>query len=414
MRKEFLSFLAKQKAPKYIRPVPKSFIQKICPTFLKQMKHAYKKSQEWQAVNTEELIQVINNITDIPGHDSVLRTPSYYFSSAMKEEVRKLSNFKIQIFFDLPLTKTNVRLSLVVPSLQYPIQKSIMKIYMWLMMVDIWCYHNKKPRERKTNKVFLFLYLMPKKKEGEVLTTEFVNSAYAHQNARIETQEDHIVIFREEEWFKVFIHETFHLFNMDLGAMDTTNMMRQLAYIFGFPKHQTMLMNEMYSETCATIINAAFVAFFNMEDELAKGKDTSKSKIKTKDFCSFWTELLYMEQLFSLWQGCKMIQKLGIEQMLLLDSNKGLPLLSQQTHVFEYYILKMLLMSNLPEFLNMCTIMNSMDSLLYFKKKAKYQNALINVVKTSPMLKHPKYFLNWMTTTCPPFLQRSLRMTLLG
>ncbi len=74
----------------------------------------------------------------------------------------------------------------------------------------------------------------------------------------------------------------------------------------------------------------------------------------------------------------------------------------------------MLLMSNLPEFLNMCTIMNSMDSLLYFKKKAKYQNALINVVKTSPMLKHPKYFLNWMTTTCTPFLQRSLRMTLLG
>ena len=66
MRKEFLSFLAKQKAPKYIRPVPKSFVQKICPTFLKQMKHAYKKSQEWQAVNTEELIQVINNITDIP------------------------------------------------------------------------------------------------------------------------------------------------------------------------------------------------------------------------------------------------------------------------------------------------------------------------------------------------------------
>lgn len=420
MRNEFLTFLAKQKAPKYIRPVPKSFVQKICPVFIKQMKYAFKKSQEWQTNKTEDIIQVINNITDIPGHDSVLTTPSYYFPETMKAGVQKLSNFKIQVYFEMPLTKINVHLSLVVSSLNYPIQESLMKIYMWLIMVDIWCYNNKKLKERKTNEVFLFLYLMPGKKEGDVLTTEFVNSAYAHQNARPESREDHIVIFREEEWFKVFIHETFHLFNMDLGSMDTTSMVSQLSAVFGFPQHQTFLMNEMYSETCATIINAAYVAFFNIlntADPNVKTKAKAKAKtniIKTKDFCSFWSELLYMEQLFALWQGCKMIQLLGIEQIILPDKKKGLPHLSQQTHIFEYYILKMLLMANLSEFLNLCTTMNSMDSLLFFKKKSKYQIALLNIVKSSPILKHPEYFLKWMTTSCPPFLKASLRMTLLG
>ena len=38
-----------------------------------------------------------------------------------------------------------------------------------------------------------------------ILNTSHVNSAYTYA-----CREDTMTIFRQEEWFKVFIHETFH------------------------------------------------------------------------------------------------------------------------------------------------------------------------------------------------------------
>ena len=49
---------------------------------------------------------------------------------------------------------------------------------------------------------------LPHNEEDEI--TKFnINSGYASIN------EGTIVIFRKEEWFKVFIHESIHYFNLD-------------------------------------------------------------------------------------------------------------------------------------------------------------------------------------------------------
>ena len=68
-------------------------------------------------------------------------------------------------------------------------------------------------------KLDIYLYFTPFKKtlptrNTEILNVKHVNTAFAFQCA----PSGEIVIYRKEEWMKVFIHETFHSFGLDIDA----------------------------------------------------------------------------------------------------------------------------------------------------------------------------------------------------
>jgi hypothetical protein len=94
---------------------------------------------------------------------------------------------------------------------------------------------------------------------GEGITQTNANTAFTYAC----TPSAKIVLFRMEEWFKVFIHESFHCFGLDFSQMDITESNKQMSKLF--PKCQPNMdfrIYETYCETWAETINAAFIAYF--------------------------------------------------------------------------------------------------------------------------------------------------------
>jgi hypothetical protein len=75
-----------------------------------------------------------------------------------------------------------------------------------------------------------------------------------------------IVVFRMEEWFKVFIHETFHTLGLDFSEMDMTESNEQMSRVFGGCSPTIdFRIYESYSEVWAETINAIFVAYLRKD-----------------------------------------------------------------------------------------------------------------------------------------------------
>ena len=118
----------------------------------------------------------------------------------------------------------------------------------------------------------LYLYLTPFKKElpdnqMTILDAKHVNTAFT-SGCRENTQ---IVLYRSEEWFKVFIHETFHNFGLDFSDMNLSSVNKRIKDIFNMNIEYNLY--ESYCETWARIINTMFFTYFSIPD---KEKDNQR------------------------------------------------------------------------------------------------------------------------------------------
>ena len=62
----------------------------------------------------------------------------------------------------------------------------------------------------------------------EILNSSHVNTAFT----RTCPKKSEIVVFRKEEWFKVFIHESFHNFGLDFSDMNNAECTSRILDIF--------------------------------------------------------------------------------------------------------------------------------------------------------------------------------------
>ena len=102
-----------------------------------------------------------------------------------------------------------------------------------------------------------FLKLLPEERSAdgdEILSPTHVNTAFTQRCV----PHGEIVIYRQEEWFKVFIHETFHAFGLDFGSPKLDQALKAL-----FPIESKYDAAEAYTETWARIINCVFYCWDN-------------------------------------------------------------------------------------------------------------------------------------------------------
>ena len=92
------------------------------------------------------------------------------------------------------------------------------------------------------------------------LGPEHVNSAVTWRCSR----DGEIVIYREEEWLKVFIHETIHSFGLDIDVHIVNYLKPKIKKMF--PIESTFEIGEAYAETWARIMNACIIHY--KEDKL--------------------------------------------------------------------------------------------------------------------------------------------------
>jgi hypothetical protein len=110
--------------------------------------------------------------------------------------------------------------------------------------------------------------------KNELLGQDALNTGYTMGNS--------IVVYREEEWLKVFFHECMHLFEYDGILRDKQDLIYPL-----FPVNKNIHLNESYSEIWARILNCCMISVVNgipVKSLLQKESDFSRrqmSKILT-------------------------------------------------------------------------------------------------------------------------------------
>ena len=221
--------------------------------------------------------------------------------------------------------------------------KHVRLMYVWLNICA------KYANTECSNKLDIFIYPTPFTKNlpgstSTVLGPEHVNTAYTFACA----PQGQMIIFREEEWFKVFIHETFHAYGLDFARSDMSEFKLKIKSLF--PINSDFDLYEAYTETWARIINCAFCSFNSLEAGKKSGQN-NKAFIENFNFC------IGIERLFSLYQCTKVLSFMGLHYNDIHDKKSNYlrdKLYKENTHVFAYYIMTAIFLNDYEGFLLWC------------------------------------------------------------
>jgi hypothetical protein len=168
-----------------------------------------------------------------------------------------------------------------------------------------------------------------------------------------------IVVFRNEEWFKVLLHETFHNFALDFSDMNMEKCHAKILSIF--PVKSEVNLFESYTEFWAKIMNIAFCSYF-LNGPNAIGHNNERIFLNNTEF------LVNFEIAYSFFQMVKTLDFMGLTYSDLYSDSTTIrnALYKEDTNVLSYYVLSLILLNNYQEFLEWCE--NNNLTLLQFKK----------------------------------------------
>lgn len=147
-----------------------------------------------------------------------------------------------------------------------------------------------------------------------------------------------INLFREEEWFKVFIHETFHCLGLDFSHYNEIVNISKNRILSLFNINSDIKLYETYCEMGAELINIIFYLFLN----------APKTKHKIEDELEI---IIKNEQIFSIFQSCKVLSQLEMKYEDLFEDREHDNKYKENINVFSYYIVKSLLIFHLEDYI---------------------------------------------------------------
>lgn len=169
-------------------------------------------------------------------------------------------------------------------------------------------------KQNKKNIVNITIYDISRKKtlpkRNEPIDTKHINSGYTLMNS--DAQSTNIVIYRNQEFFKVLTHELLHFFNVIPYSYELQHLFqKQFKSV-----ENTINVNEALVEVNALILNCMIV-----------------SKLKNRDL----QELLKREYEFSKTQVSKLLYQQDVElEDIFVDSFTW----NENTNAFSYFVLK--------------------------------------------------------------------------
>jgi len=230
-------------------------------------------------------------------------------------------------------------------------------------------------------------------KNGEQLsfiTSEHANTGFTTSCAPHST----IMLYRREEWYKVFIHETFHSLGLDFSEFDADESNKQIIHLFpGCSNTLDVRVYETYCEMWAETINVMLVAYFSERHAkvdvfskhsrvISKPKKNSShtrkyvnnSRIIDRTISKTERFLKY-ERAYTMYQAAKVLNHYNLEYTDLCQENvegSTVQKYTEHTAVFSYYIVKSVLFYHVNEFFEWCYTHNGGHStILHFLKNRK-------------------------------------------
>jgi hypothetical protein len=285
--------------------------------------------------------------------------PQNFNSKSFPEIVRNHIDelMMAEICYSFSLYDRNVKVYFVVENDNIELEieqynKYIEIVAIWLYILNL--YASKECA--KTLKIYFYFTSLEKNLPSSnihILDETNVNTAFT-TTCPIDSE---IVVFRKEEWFKVFIHETFHNFGLDFSMMNNDIINQCVTNIYKVNSDVNAF--EAYTEFWAEIVNALFCSYYA----------TTNNNIH--EFLSNFEFYINFERTYSLFQLVKTLDFMGLQYKDLYSTSKQSVILrenlyKENTNVLSYYVIKTVLINNYQGFLSWCKTNNL--SLLDFKK----------------------------------------------
>ena len=251
------------------------------------------------------------------------------------------------------------------------------QMLLWLHIMNKYA----SPRCSTIFKVYLYFTSLEKRKPttssgmyetDNILGSNHVNTAFTTVCPVVSD----IVLFRKEEWYKVFIHETFHNFALDFSGMNNTETNRQILQMF--PVKSEVNIFESYTEFWAEILHAMFCSYFL----------TNKTKKEDRNGTKFVNTSLFLIQLertHSFFQMVKTLDHMNITYKELVgfqtqgQNNFVNEKYKEDTSVLAYYIVKTVLFDKYQDFILWCKRNN--EHLFDFKNTMDNQRAFVEFIR---------------------------------
>ena len=303
-------------------------------------------------------IKKINNIHDIP--------KSRYFKFIPNDISKHIEEKSIySITYKFYCLERNFIIHFIIEE-NNPIH--IFNSYLYKMIM--WLYILQKNISNNCSKTLtIYLYFtklekqLPISNQNVILDLTNVNTAFTF-SCRYNNE---IVIYRKEEWFKVFIHETFHSFGLDFSKMDIKFSSMKILEFFNVVSEVNLF--EAYTEIWARIIHSMFVSFF-------------LSKQDKPQYMIFLSLFIYLEQMYSIFQMNKILNYMNLDyKEIIYNPNKNIHLkYKEKTNVLSYYVITCNLLIYYQDFIKWCKI-NNKGSLFPFVQTNENQMSLCNFIK---------------------------------
>lgn len=171
-----------------------------------------------------------------------------------------------------------------------------------------------------------------------VLNWEHSNSAFTFLCGRgiaVSQEPRRIIIFRREEWFKVFIHETIHNYGLDFSGFSEHKLTTTHEWIKThlFPVQSEINLYEAYTEFWARFLCTVFRC--NGDVQCVEEK-------------------LSEEIAFSNLQIAKILNHMGFSNYSELTNKKSSHKYQEKTSILSYYIITGILLQNYKQFISHC------------------------------------------------------------
>lgn len=214
------------------------------------------------------------------------------------------------------------------------LQKQMKCVVWWLSTIRKYSHEN-------CDDLVLDVYLTPFKKSlsnrGVPLTSINCNTGFTTRCDMGHT----IVLYREEEWFKVFVHESIHYFGLDFAYSQPPSVWASLKNIFCVSSEINLY--EAYTEFWAEIIVMLL-----------------HSVVDNKNLST----LIKEQKKYGVEQAKKVLHSQGTPYSTIIGSCGTLPKYREKTNAFSYYVITTLFMYYHKEFIQWCVDNNT--NLLHF------------------------------------------------
>jgi len=268
---------------------------------------------------------------------------------------------KCTLTYNIPVSNELIRrpISFVIAVQDLCSVSLIEEINQYVRQCLVWLYiAQKTAKKNQCNTAPLLIYLLrspllkmlPSKStvSKDITTIDWVNANTAFTMVCNEPNKTktsivrEIVIYRKEEWFKVFIHETFHNYGFDFSNASNDLIQYGTSFVLNklYPVKSDVNLYEAYTECWARII---FVVFSSLH-------------IKSSDdeFLTSVKQRLNEEIAFSFFQAAKVLEYMNINSYEQLIRGQAKIEYKENTSILAYYVITLVLFANYPAFIAWC------------------------------------------------------------